>query len=47
MIADRFQEDEYCQKVFNNFGENLGKVLINFFSAQSPEVIIVKLNQIC
>lgn len=41
MIADRYHEDECCQKVFTDFGENLGKVLISFFSAQSPEVIII------
>lgn len=41
MIADQFKDDTHCRKVFTEFGENLGEVLLNWIKPSSPEVIII------
>lgn len=41
LIADHFIDDAHCQKVFIEFGENLGQILFNWIKSRSPEVIII------
>ena len=40
-LALRNEKDAVAKKLFQTFGQNLGKVLVQRYSIQSPEIIIV------